>query len=71
MDPRYDDAPITFDSFWALPFAAPPIGGFINIIHQNDYALKAITTIHKNLMEIVIWQSDHSNKFGTKDILYL
>ena len=26
VDPRYDDAPITFDSFWALPFAAPPIG---------------------------------------------
>jgi len=26
VDPRYDDAPITFDSFWALPFAAPPVG---------------------------------------------
>ena len=26
VDPRFDNLTITYDSFWALPFAAPPIG---------------------------------------------
>ena len=65
VDPRYDDAPITFDSFWALPFAAPPVGGYIDIIQQNDDFLKVWLTMiymkraldgkYKYYMKLLIW----------------